>query len=282
MLKKLKFFLLNAQDRQRIIIALTKGAAMRDARKIDLRNPETWEFSGFSQNGEDGIFDVLSHQLLTRNRYFFEVGASDGIDNNSGWMVIAEKYAGLMIEGDPNLVDHASRIVAGYSTGVECKSMFLTRDNAKDLMPLLVYKNPDVFTLDIDGNDYYIVKSLFESGLRPKICAVEYNSAYGPSKSMTIEYDDRFVFTKAHPTGLYYGVSVSGWRKFFESYGYRFVTVDRNGVNAFFIDPSCFNASFVNEIKGLEYAENKSQFWKFRKTNEEQFKLIADQKFVEI
>src|SRR5882672_3258109 len=99
---------------------------------------------------------------------------------------------------------------------------------------------------------------------------------------MTIEYQDNFVFTKAHSTQLYYGVSISGWRRSFERYDYRFVTVDRNGVNAFFVDPACFDASFLNQVRGLEFAENLYQYKKFRRCSEEQFALIADQTFVPI
>ena len=55
MLADLKNYLLDLRDRQRIGIALSKGGAMMSARRIDLRLPESWEFSGFSQNGEDGI-----------------------------------------------------------------------------------------------------------------------------------------------------------------------------------------------------------------------------------
>ena len=102
MLKILTKYLLSdlrreIKNRQRIIIALSKGAAMMNARNIDLTQPETWEFSGFSQNGEDGILDVLRKQLLQSNRYFIEIGAADGIENNSGWLVMAEKYNGIRL-----------------------------------------------------------------------------------------------------------------------------------------------------------------------------------------
>ncbi|MBI2966566.1 MAG: hypothetical protein HYY40_01970 [Bacteroidetes bacterium] len=111
---------------------------------------------------------------------------------------------------------------------------------------------------------------------------VEYNSVYGPERSITVEYRDDFVFTKVHPTQLYYGVSISAWRKFFGNHGYRFVTVDRNGVNAFFVDPAFFNETFLRGIKGREFAENQYQYRKFRLPSEKQFALIADQKFVSV
>jgi hypothetical protein len=282
MFKKLKNYLLDVRDRQQMAIALGKGAAMMQARNIDLKQPGTWEFSGFSQNGEDGILDVLRRQLLNCNRYFIEIGAADGMQNNSSWMVVAEQYNGLMIEGNPRLVERANRLIPGHSIGVECLNMFVNSKNIQELKLQAFHSEPDVFSLDIDGIDYYIAKAVLDVGFRPKIFVVEYNSVFGPDRSMTIPYMDDFVFTKAHPTQLYYGVSVAGWRSFFESRGYRFVTVDRNGVNAFFVDPDFFPPTFLEGIKPLEFAENRYQYRKFRLPNEEQYKLIEDQNFVSI
>jgi hypothetical protein len=70
-----------------------------------------------------------------------------------------------------------------------------------------------------------------------------------------------------------------GWRKFFERYGYRFVTVDQNGVNGFFVDPQYFDPVFLNGVCGLEFAENQSQLKKFRIPSDKQFELIRGQKF---
>lgn len=282
MLERLQNFLWDIRDRQRVGIALSKGAAMMLARKVDLTRPATWEFSGFSQNGEDGVLDVLRSQLVRSNRYFIEIGAADGIENNTAWLLVAEKFAGMMFEGNVRLVERARRVVEGYSIGAECHHMFVTVDRAKELKSLSLYDDPDVLSLDIDGNDYYIAQALLESGLRPKIFVVEYNSVYGPERSVTIEYAGDFDFRKAHSTQLYYGVSVAGWRTFFGRHGYRFVTVEGNGVNAFFVDPSQFESEFLDRVGGLDFAENRYQWRKFRKSSAEQFKLIADQRFVSI
>lgn len=282
MIKRLMNYLLDVRDRQRIAIALSKGAAMMQARNVDLTRPATWEFSGFSQNGEDGILDVLRKNLKDSNRYFIEIGAADGIENNTGWLLVAEKYNGLLIEGSVHLVERAKRTVVGYSIGAEIHNMFVTKESMRELKSMSIHHDPDVFSLDIDGNDYHIAQAIFDAGFRPKIFAVEYNSVYGPERSMTIEYQPTFVFTQAHPTHLYYGVSISGWRRFFEQHGYRFVTVDRNGVNGFFVDPKHFDVSFLDEVKGLAFAENQSQYKKFRLPNEQQFALISDQKFISI
>lgn len=282
MIKRALNYLLDVRDRQRIAIGLSKGGAMMQARDIDFTKPASWEFSGFSQNGEDGILDVLRKRLLASNRYFVEIGAADGIENNTAWLLVAEKYGGLMIEGNPHLVERAKRTVIGYSIGAEIHKLFVTKASVREIKAMALHHDPDVFSLDIDGNDYYIAKALMESGFRPKIFVVEFNSVYGPERSVTVEYQEDFVFTSAHPSHLYYGVSISGWRKFFRHYGYRFVTVDRNGVNGFFVDPECFEENFLGAVEGLDFAENRSQYKKFRKSSDEQFALIADRQFVAI
>jgi hypothetical protein len=282
MIHKLKHFLWDLRDRQRIAIALAKGGAMMQARRVRLDEPASWEFSGFSQNGEDGILDVLRRQLREPNRYFIEIGSADGIENNSAWLVVAERYNGLMVEGSARLVERARRTMLHYSIGAECLNMFVSRDNISQLLARAMHTDPDIFSLDIDGIDYTIADAVMQAGFRPKIFAVEYNSVFGPERSCTIEYRDNFVFTSAHPTHLYYGVSVAGWRRFFARHGYRFVTVDTNGVNAFFADPSQFDATFLDGVKGMAFAENRYQLRKFRFGHADQFRLIADQKLVAI
>ncbi len=275
MLRKTANFFFAIRDRQRIIIGLSKGCAAMTARRIDFRHPTTWEFSGFSQNGEDGILDVLRSQLLSPNWYFIEIGAADGIDNNSAWLAITQKYKGLMIEGNPKLVERAQRMVAHYSLGLEIVPMFVGPKSAARIKEMSLYPDPDIFSLDIDGIDYYVADALLKAGFRPKIFVVEFNSAFGPADAKTIPYADNFVYTNAHPSELYYGVSITGWKKLFAAAGYRFVTVDRKGINAFFADPAQFSAGFLNAVEGLEYAENELQMRKFRTGHAEQFKRIA-------
>jgi hypothetical protein len=195
---------------------------------------------------------------------------------------VAEKYAGLMIEGDPELAKRARRSMPAYSIGAVCKQMFVTRESVPALRALSWHPDPDVFSLDIDGMDYHVAEAILDGGFRPRIFAVEYNSVFGADRSLTLAYRPDFVFGQAHPTQLYYGVSIAAWRRFFERRGYRFVTVDRNGVNAFFADPAFFPRGFLDGVRGLPWAENLYQYRKFQRPSEEQFKLIADQPFLSV
>ena len=281
MLGKLRRLFWRLEDRQRIAIALGKGALM-PTRRIDLRLPETWEWSAFSQNGEDGILDVLCGQLRHHSRYFFEIGAGDGIDNNTAWLAIVKQYGGLMIEGDPEQWRHANQLLPRCALAVECLHCFVTRGNVATLADRALYRDPDVCSLDIDGNDYHIATALLDAGLRPRIFVVEYNSAYGPEQCLTIPYAHDFRFTEAHPSRLYYGVSIAGWRAFFAQRGYRFITVERNGVNAFFVDPAHFDAGFLDAVQGSTFAENRQQCLTFRESWPAQFERIRSLPLIDI
>jgi len=282
MIGVLRNYLLDLRDRQHIAIALARGGAMMSARKIDLTTPSTWEFSGFSQNGEDGILDVLRKQLGSTNRYFMEIGAGSGIENNTAWLALAEKHSGIMIEGDALRAARAARMISGANLGVECHHLFVVPEIAAKIASLALQRDPDVLSVDIDGCDYYVVRALLEAGVRPRILVVEYNSVFGPEQSATIEYQEHFDMASAHPTRLYYGVSIAGWRSYLEKQNYRFVTVERNGVNAFFVDPLHFDPGFLQGLKGLAFAENYYHLRKFRMPSARQFPLIASQKYVSI
>lgn len=271
-------YLIDYKDRQRIAIALAKGGVSRAARDVDLRHPRTWEFSGFSQNGEDGIIDVLRRRLRTSNRYVLEIGAAEGTENNSSWLIATAGYEGLMIEGDPRQSARARRNVGRFSIGSQFVSMFVTLDTVDAIVGQAAYLDPDVFSLDIDGNDYHIANALFERGLRPKIVVVEYNSAFGPQQSVTTKYRADFRRSTAHPSQLYYGVSLRAWQGFFHARGYRYVTVDSNGVNAFFLDAEHFDEGFLLDLKSREeFIENRYQLRAHGRDHTGQFALIADQ-----
>lgn len=275
MLGRLHTFMLDLRDRQRMAVALARGAAALQVRRVDPTLASTWEFSGFSQNGEDGILQFLRERLATSNRYFVEIGAADGLENNTAWLAVVEKYGGLMIEGNPDLVARMNQIVAPQNIGLECRAMFVTRESAPHIARLAAHLDPDVMSLDIDGNDYYVAAALFDAGFRPKIFAVEYNSVFGPDRRVTIPYRESFDFRAAHPSRLYYGVSVAAWRAFFADRGYRFVTVDRNGVNAFFVDPARFDPELLGRVRGIDFAENRYQQRRFGGGHERQFELIS-------
>lgn len=61
-----------------------------------------------------------------------------------------------MIDGDKKNYEFCKNIMQKFSTAVDCCNLFVDNDNVESLQDVMLYLNPDVFSLDIDGNDYYI------------------------------------------------------------------------------------------------------------------------------
>ena len=252
------------------------GAATRNIRRT---LPSTWEFSGFSQNGEDGIIDYLLNNLRNGNKYFIEIGSGNGLENNTSYLAHIKKFAGLQIEANSGYHDAAQLIKPWLTESMNC---FVSETTINHIFDNCLYKDPDVFSIDIDGMEYYILKLLFEKGLRPKILVSEYNSAFGPDRSITVPYDSEFNMFKTDYPYLYYGVSLSALTKLLSAYNYHFLTVETNGVNAFFIDKTRFTDGFTDGIEAIDFKENIHQYRLFKKNWEGQFEIIKDLPFNEV
>lgn len=264
----------------RISASLARGAANLSQREVDATDPTTWEFSGFSQNGEDGIIAHLLSCLRESNRYFVEVGASDGLENNTSFLALSKKHCGLMVDGNGEKLRRAKRFIGPLNWGVDYLELFVEPGNFDQLLSRCLFHQPDFFSLDIDGNDYFVVAALLEAGFRPKVACVEFNSAFGPERPLSIPYTPGLDYLTFHESRLYYGASVMAWRTLFEASGFRFVTVDTRGVNAFFADKEAVD--LPNELRPLEFAENIGQRLRHRCGWEGQFDKIAHLPLVDV
>lgn len=91
----------------------------------------------------------------------------------------------------------------------------------------------DLLSVDIDGNDYWVWKAI--TAIQPRIVAIEYNSSFGPERSLTVKYDPSFSRYEKHDSGLYYGASLAALTKLADEKGYLLAGCDSAGVNAFYV-----------------------------------------------
>ena len=281
-MKKIKIILRFFFFLKEINIGFSRGSISAISRNIKESNPLTWEFSAFSQNGEDGILDYLVNRLKDSDKRFIEIGTSNGLANNSAYFALVKKFNGIMIEGNKLHSKFTSIIYNIFNKGVVSFNSFVTNENINDLLKISPSMTPDIFALDIDGNDYHLTSTILSNGFRPKIFLVEYNSNFGPELSVTIPYTSNFDYSLAHKTRLYYGVSISAWRNLFDKFGYKFLTVESNGINAFFILPEAFPCDFLDGIESVMFLDNKIESQLFNMGWEQRYKLISDMPLMEV
>lgn len=233
---------------------------------IDLN---TLERRFHSQNGEDGILEFLISRLAEPTGRLVEIGAAEGIENNSTHH-IKNGHEAVLIEGDQDKAAKLKQFLATLSPSQPIKILngFVTARNIAGLAGAHFPESPDFLSLDVDGIDAYVLDALLETGFKPSILCVEYNSFLSP-RPVTVVYDEAFNRYRYHPNfGLYYGASVEGLTLIAARYGYRFLCVDRTGTNAFFALPERFTQD-LDALTGLSFQYTTVFCRKYRRTGEQ-------------
>ncbi len=95
----------------------------------------------------------------------------------------------------------------------------------------------DLFSLDLDGIDYWIWDAL--DCVQPRVVVTEYNWTWGPNEARTVPYAANFSLPplegRSHADNIYFGASLSALVKLGRSKGYRLVGCNRWGFNTLFV-----------------------------------------------
>jgi hypothetical protein len=192
------------------------------------------EFKIFSQWGEDGIVHYLLRHVSVPNQIFVEFGVENYQEANTRWLVEGHNWSGLVLDGSQQHIDeikadpiywkHQLKAVCGF-VDAENINTFISRNGISGDIGLL--------SVDIDGVDYWVWKAI--DVVTPAMVIVEYNSLFGPTKSVTVPYDPGFARQKAHYSWSYYGASLAALVGLGKTKGYAFVGSNSAGNNAFFV-----------------------------------------------
>lgn len=205
----------------------------------------------YSQNDEDGLIEeILRRCGLTAAGSFVELGVGDGTENNS-LNLLVRGWRGAWLGGEPVRV-------AADGTRLRFRQCWIDRDNAaklvNDEVTALGIEQPDLVSLDLDGNDYHITEALLRGGLRPALWIAEYNARFSATTRWVMPYDPTHRWQGTD----YYGASLAAFADLFSSVGYKLVCCNANGVNAFFVGPPHLTrfADIANDCASLYMPAN--------------------------
>jgi hypothetical protein len=188
-----------------------------------------WELRALSQNGEDGVIAEILRRIGTAERWFVEFGIENGQEGNCVYLADVEQWHGLFIETDPEFYAKLHDKYRGNPL-VNTVAAAVTPGNVEDLFSRAgVPPEPDVLSIDVDGNDYWIWEAIED--YRPRLVVIEYNSSLDPVRRLVQPCDDEATWDGTE----YYGASLGALRSLGERKGYRLVHAELAGVNAFFV-----------------------------------------------
>jgi hypothetical protein len=142
-----------------------------------------------SLDGEDGIIEEILNRIGVENAYCVEFGAWDGKHLSNTWQLWHDKgWSALLIEGDPNRVADLDKSIVSFPKVTSfCAFVGLEGDDRLDaiLSKVDAPDSIDVLSIDIDGDDFHIFKSI--SLFSPRVVLIEFNPTIPPHIELTSE-----------------------------------------------------------------------------------------------
>lgn len=191
-------------------------------------------------------------------------------------------FKGLLLDASGDSCKEANQIFSRLELNTMAKEAWISLDSLSDIIDFYNQNSEQlgVLNIDIDGNDYWILKALLEN-IKPEIICVEHNASFG-LRSVSTPYLADFNRHAHHSSGLYHGASIIAFEKLLSN-SYRLVE-NIAGLNLIFIrSDKIDNRPDIKILQGqyslLEPAlRNK---WS-KSTTLEQWEIIKHLPFVEV
>lgn len=174
----------------------------------------------YSQCGEEGYLEYILSNIPSyqRNHFLIDLGAGDGFSLSNSRYFIEKGFQSILIDGN----NHDNEQV---------QERFITDENIIELLQyFLCPMNPDLLTIDLDGNDLYIMEKV-ASVYKPKVIIAEFNPIWGFGVSKAIKYDPDHQWNDDD----YYGFSFAAGLKFAHKNGYTCI-FQNDSLNMYFVD----------------------------------------------
>lgn len=197
------------------------------------------EYSVHSQFGEDGVLAWVFSKIEPKTKTLVEIGCGSGRQCNTAHLILNLGWHGFLVDGSAQNVREARdyfKYLLPWQLYEQSRveQQFVTKDNINDILQRHPkFSSPDLLTIDIDGNDYWVWEAI--TAVDPSVVVVEYNSTFGDTEAVTTPYGEHFDAYKEHPLGLYHGASLVALCTLAEQKGYMLIGCESNGANAFFV-----------------------------------------------
>jgi hypothetical protein len=216
-------------------------------------------FKVYSQHDEDGIIQEIFRRVGTTSRTYVEFGVETGAECNTTKLLI-EGWRGLWIEAS---APSCQRIASLFDAFLKDKRLTLhqsmvTAENINELIRSGGFSGEiDLLSIDIDFNDYWVWKAIEVAN--PRVVTIEYNAGLRPPMSVTVPYQPN----RSSDGTNFFGASLEALVRLGRTKGYRIVSCNISGSNAFFVREDLCADHFVTPATAEEHYEPPRHFFSF-------------------
>jgi hypothetical protein len=196
-------------------------------------------FRVYSQFEEDGIILYILSMIGSKTKRVVEICCGSAAECMATNLILNHGFEGYLFDGSRRKISQANRFFRSKKDCLLSPPVlthgWVTTENVNDLLTRSgCVGEVDLFSLDIDGNDYWIWKAI--EAINPRLLVLETHNVIPSNKSLTIEYQPDFnCWSKVGAEQDYRGVSLLAMQKLCKRRGYRMVGAHRHGFNVFFL-----------------------------------------------
>ena len=231
----------------------------------------------FSQNDEDGIIQSIFKDIGIENKLFIEIGIGDGIENNSHNLIL-QNWRGIWIDSNIKVINKLKKII-NNDKKIVIKNSTITKENINQvvkgcLSQLLNNENVNVidfFSIDIDSLDVFCIENL--EVIKPRLICIEYNSKFPPPMEISINPNSDNVWNYDD----YNGASLSCINNKLSKMGYKLISTNITGSNAFFVLDKYYNkCKTMNQSLKQLYMPPNYNLYNFYQAHKPSIKFLLD------
>ena len=205
-------------------------------------------FRVYSQNDEDGLLLYIFSLIGFTKKFCVDMAFGSPYGANTTNLICNWGFHGLLVEGGsvPTTFFNTHKDTSIFPPKLQ--QAWITAENVNELcLENEIEGEIDLFSLDMDGVDYWVWKNL--KAISPRVVVVEYLDILGHEKALTVPYKADFNRFDMHED--FFSASLPAFVKLGKEKGYRLVGVNKYGFNAFFIKNG-LGEEVLPEIKASE------------------------------
>jgi hypothetical protein len=238
-----------------------------------------WKIRASSQNDdEESSYLIWLCREIDASKSFVEFGF--GIYEFNSVSLVKSGYRGMLLDGGEENCKLANRIFSNLNLNVTALAHWITLETLEPIETFVLELDNElgVLNVDIDGNDYWILKSLLFK-FQPQIICVEHNASF-QFKPITTPYKPEFDRHTEHASGLYHGASITAFYNLLSN-SYCLVK-NIAGLNLIFVRKDMMTKKLV-PLRPKECYSQPLLRNKLLGTNaEQQWEIIKNLKFVNV
>jgi hypothetical protein len=238
-------------------------------------------FRCYSQFEEDGIILYVLSTIGFKTKTVVEMCCGTGDECMATNLILNHGFQGFLFDGDEYNIARANDFFKSRKdcllTPPHLIHAWITKENVNELLRQNgAIGEIDLFSLDMDGNDYYIWEAITE--INPRLCIFETHNVIPDDLCITIPYQTHFSCVEKHGYEQEFrSASLLAMTKLSEKKGYRLIGAHKHGFNVVFLR----NDIGLDVFPAVSIDAVHDNIWT-RIGQNERWKLLKDMNWVEV